>query len=212
MKSFVKKSLSKIHKKVEDRSEIEKRWVKIYQNSKESKFYSKIKKQLDLIPKQKFVLEHGCSIGNISKHLAKKHETVFGIDRSFSAISEAKKIKNKNLDFFVADSLEHPFARQKFGLILGLNLLEIIEPQKFLKILSKQMKKGTILLSDPYDYERANYSVKNQLNETQIRRTLQKNGFKITHNTKKPSNIPWNLTLNPRAELQYKVDLIIAKK
>ena len=212
MRTFVKKSLSKIHKKIEDRSEIEKRWARIYQNSKNSKFYLIIKKELDKIPKQKLVLEHGCSIGHISEHLAKKHELVFGIDRSFSAISIAKKRKIKNLDFFVADSLEHPFEGKNFGLIVGLNLLEIIEPTKLLKVLSKQIKNGTILFSDPYDYERANYSVKNQLDSSQIRKSLQKIGFKITSNTKKPSFIPWNLTLNSRAHLQYKTDLIIARR
>lgn len=212
MKTFVKNSLSKIQKNIEDRSTIEKRWARIYQNSKNSKFYSIIKKQLDTIPKQKLVLEHGCSIGHISEHLAKKHETVFGIDRSFSAITIAKKIKNKNLDFFVADSLDYPFGRQKFSLILGLNLLEIIEPKKLLKVLSKQLRKGTILLSDPYDYERANYSVKNQLDAPQIRKSLEKIGFKITPKTKKPSFISWNLSINSRAQLQYKTDLIIARK
>lgn len=212
MKSFIKKSLSQIHKNTEDRSLIEKRWARIYQNSINSKFYSIIRKNLDDIPKQNLVLEHGCSIGHISQHLSKKHEIVFGIDRSFSAISIAKKIKNKNLDFFVADSLDHPFGHQKFGLIVGLNLLEIIEPLNLLKVLSKQLKKGTILLSDPYDYERATYSVKNQLDSIQIRKTLQKIGFNIFPKTKKSSFIPWNLVINPRAQLHYNVDLITARR
>ena len=37
-------------------------------------------------------------------------------------------------------------------------------------------------------------------------------GFKINTKTKNPSYIPWNLKLNPRATLNYKVDLIIGKK
>ena len=212
MKSFVKKSLSKINKNIEDRSIVEKRWARIYENSFDTEFYSIIKKQLDYISKQKLVLEHGCSIGNISKYLAQKHELVLGIDRSFYAISKAKKSKNKNLDFFVADSLQHPFGRQEFGLIVGLNLLEIIEPTKLLKVVSKQVKKGTIILSDPYDYERSSYSVKNQLDSKQLRKLLQKYGFKITPKTKKPNFIPWNLTINSRAQLQYKTDLIIARR
>ena len=212
MKSFVKKTLSKIHKNVEDRSLIEKRWVGIYQSNKNSRFYTTIKKQLENIPRKNLVLENGCSIGQISEFLSKKHGNVFGIDRSFSAIIEAKKIKKENLDFFVADSLEHPFGRQKFGLVVGLNLLEIIEPSELLEVLSKQVTKGTILLSDPYDYERGNNSVKISLDSKEIRKSLQSLGFKISSNTKKPSFIPWSLKLNSRATLQYKEDLIIASK
>lgn len=51
-----------------------------------------IKDSLDKIPKSILVLEHGCSIGSVTKNLAQKHETVFGIDQSFFAISEAKII------------------------------------------------------------------------------------------------------------------------
>ena len=110
MKQFMKKSLSKL-KKLDDKSSIEERWAKIYMASKKAKFYSTIRKKLAKLPKSKVALEHGCSIGTISKFMAKNNDIVFGIDNSFSAISIAKKNKIKNLDYFVADSLEHPFAK-----------------------------------------------------------------------------------------------------
>ena len=211
MKSFVKKSLAKVRKPKEDRTSIEKRWAKIYQNSQKSKFYSEIKKSLRKIPKSQLALEHGCSIGNISKFLAIRSKIAFGIDRSFNAISIAKKNFAKNLDYFVADSFSHPFGRQKFDLIVALNMLELIEPKQFLKTVSQQTSKF-VFLSDPYDFDRGIHSIKTPMDSTLLRKELKKHKFSIINSTKKPSFIPWNLQINSRATLQYKVDLIVGKK
>jgi 2-polyprenyl-3-methyl-5-hydroxy-6-metoxy-1,4-benzoquinol methylase len=212
MKKFVKNSLSQIKKTVDDSSRVEKNWVRIYQNSKNSKFYTTVRKITDTLPKSEFALEHGCSIGLISAYLAKNHTTVFGIDSSYSSILHAKKSKKQNLDFFVADSLEHPFGSKKFGLVVALNLLELVEPTKLLKTISTQIQNGTVLFSDPYDYERGINSVKNPIFENEIRNKLIHLGFSISPLTKKPSFIQWNLNLNSRASLYYKVDLILGKK
>ena len=91
-------------------------------------------------------------------------------------------------------------------------MLEIVEPSFLLKIISNQISNGFIFLSDPYDYERGKNSVKNPLNENQIREILCRNKFQITKSTKKPSKINWNLKINDRTQLNYKVDIIIAKK
>jgi 2-polyprenyl-3-methyl-5-hydroxy-6-metoxy-1,4-benzoquinol methylase len=213
MRSFVKQTLSKIRKNPSDQSVIEKRWSEIYKQNKNSKFYSKIKEHLRTIENSGVVLEHGCSIGIVAQHLAKTHQVVFGIDKSYSAISEAKKSKMKNLDFFVADSLEHPFGKTKFDLVLGLNLFELIEPRMLLKLLAGQMrKKGWLVLSDPYDFDRGTKSVKEPLYEDSIRKEIARHGITITKKTTKPSNLLWNLRLHKRANLQYKVDLIMGKK
>ena len=212
MKGFIKKSLSKVKKNIEDRSLLEDRWAKIYKNNAKSTFYSVIKKSLKSIPKSKLVLEHGCSIGLISDFLAQRHDLVFGIDSSYHGILAAKKTKRKNLDFFVADSIFHPFGKQKFGLVVALNLLEIVEPSKLLKIISNQISNGAVLLTDPYDFERGKRSVKNPLYAKEIRQKLQDLGFNVTSKTRKPSFIPWNLKINERATLNYKVDLVIGKK
>ena len=209
LKSFVKKSLTA---KDIDRSNIEEKWARIYQNSKTSKFYSTIKKNLDSIPSSKLVLEHGCSIGIVTNHLANSSDTVFGIDRSFSAIQIAKKQFKSNLDYFVADSLSPVFGKLQFDLVLALNVLEIIEPKVLLKSISKQITKGHFVLSDPYDFDRGPGSVKNPLDASSLRTTLKNLGFRISNSTKNPSFIPWNLKLNPRATLNYKVDLVISQK
>ena len=91
MKKYLKHSLSNCRRKMDDRASLEKRWSKIYQNSQKSKFYSIIRNELDALPKSRLVLEYGCSIGAISSFLADANQNVFGIDRSFNAISVAKK-------------------------------------------------------------------------------------------------------------------------
>ena len=210
MKSFIKKSLKNI-KKLEDKTDVEERWARIYQSNTRAKFYSIIRKKLGKLSEAKFALEHGCSIGTISNFMAKNNEITFGIDQSFSAILIAKKHQAKNLDFFVADSLEHPFGNQKFGLVVMLNLLELVEPNELVKIASKQTN-DTLILSDPYDYDRGKHSVKHQFTPETLRVELQKNHFRISQDTKKPSHIPWNLTLNPRTRLDYRVDIVVCKK
>jgi SAM-dependent methyltransferase/uncharacterized protein YbaR (Trm112 family) len=209
LKSFIKKSLNT---KDNDRSYIEEKWARIYQNSKTSKFYDTIKKNLDALPSSKLVLEHGCSIGLVTSHLANSCDLVIGVDRSFSAIQIAKKQFKSNLDYFVADSLSPVFGKLQFDLILALNVLEIIEPKVLLKSISKQISKGYFVISDPYDFDRGSNSVKNPLDASSLRMNLNSLGFKILHSTKNPSNIPWNLKLNPRATLNYKVDLVIGQK
>jgi len=157
LKSFVKKSFNT---KNNDLNNLEEKWARVYQNSKTSKFYSTIKHNLDSLHSSKLVLEHGCSIGTVTSHLANSNELVFGVERSFSAIQIAKKQFKDNLDYFVADSLSPVFGKLQFGLVLALNVLEIIEPKILLKSTSKQITKGYFVISDPYDFDRGPVSVK----------------------------------------------------
>jgi len=210
LKSFVKSSLKKINRQTTDVTPIEKRWVTTYKNSLKSKFYNHVKNSIKKLSKSDLVLEHGCSIGYITHYLAQKHDIVFGIDQSFFAIAEAKKNNIKNMDCFVANSLSTPFGKRKFGLVVMLNMLELIEPLDFLKVISTQLK-GTLVISDPYDFERGKDSVKHRVDEKSLRSELKKLGFVLAQNTNKPSFIPWKLNVNSRLSLNYKVDLVIAR-
>ncbi len=78
--------------------------------------------------------------------------------------------------------------------------------------MSKQISTGYFVISDPYDFDRGANSVKKSLDEATLRTNLCNLGFKLLSKTKNPSYIPWNLKLNSRATLNYKVDLIIGKK
>lgn len=210
LKSFVKKSLKEINKNTTDVTKVEERWVQTYKNSLKSKFYSHMRDHIRNLPRYVAVLEHGCSIGYIAKELAKRHDLVFGVDQSFFAILEAKKSNYANLDFFVANSLKPPFGERKFGLVVALNILELIEPLDFLNLISSQVK-GTIIISDPYDFERGQNAVKNKLDSKLLRLEIERRGFKLINETKKPRFIPWRLNINSRLSLNYKVDLVIAR-
>ncbi len=212
MKKFLKNSLTRNIKSIEDRTNLEERWTNIYQNSRRSRFYSTIKNELDTLPNSKLVLEYGCSIGIMSSFLADSSQTVFGVDRSFSAIKIAIKESKENLDYFVADSLSPLFGKTKFDLILALNLLDLVEPVDLLKQISAQIQQGNLVITDPYDHDRGQNSVKRPVDENTLRQNLRNLKFRITSNTDSPSNIPWNLKLNPRTTLNYKVDLVMAEK
>jgi len=212
MKKFLKHSLVNSKRNTDDRTTLEERWSKIYQSSQKSKFYSIIKNELSVLPASKLVLEYGCSIGTMSSFLANSSQNVFGIDRSFSAISIAKKSQKENLDYFVADLMSDVFDKTKFDLILALNVLELVEPQDLLEHISKQILKGIFVISDPYDFDRGKHSVKRSLDELTLRSSLEDLGFTLSAKTKKPSYLTWNLKINSRSTLNYKVDFIIAKK
>jgi hypothetical protein len=211
IKSLIKKSLQGIKHTGDDTTELEKNWVAIYKKSKHTSFETKVKNIIRTLPKCVSVIEHGCSIGTTSEILAKYNGQVFGIDKSFFALLETKKRKIKNSDFLLADSLSHPFGNKKFELSVALNVLELIEPMKLLNIIAHQTRRF-LILSDPYDYKRGKNSVKEKLDAKSLRMHLTKMGFKFLHNTNKPSFIPWKLIVNDRLELNYKVDLILAKK
>lgn len=212
LKFFLKDSLSASPKPTDDKTGLETRWSNIYQNSKGSKFYSQIKKNIIDLPRSKLVLEYGCSIGTITSVLADYNDMVFGIDTSFSALSIAKKSSKQNLDYILADSLSPIFGKLQFDLIFALNLLELIEPSDLLNHISQQISHGYFIISDPYDFDRGDNSVRKPLDELTLRTNLENLGFKISPKTKNPSFITWNLKLNSRATLNYKVDLVITTK
>jgi len=212
MKQFIKQILSKIKKNDNDFFLTEKRWTNIYLANKNSLFYKTIKSHLAKIPPKSFVIEYGSSIGIISNILGKKHQHVFGLDTSFSALLEAKKKSPRTCEYILSDVLQHPFGKKKFDLIIALNLFELVEPLSLLNTISSQIRNGLIFLSNPYDYDRGKNSVKYPLYEKQIRKTLIQKKFLITKSTKSSSNIVWNLKINKRTNLVYKVDIISGVK
>ena len=139
-------------------------------------------------------------------------ELVFGVDRSFSALRYAKQEYKNNLDYVVSDILSPVFGKSQFDLVLALNILELVEPVELLDHVSKQISYGYFVITDPYDFDRGVNSVRKPLDETTLRVNLKDLGFDILPKTQIPSNIPWDLNLNSRATLNYKSDLVIAKK
>jgi hypothetical protein len=211
IKSLIKKSLQKISHIGDDTSDLEKNWTRIYKKSKQTVFKAKITNAIRMLPRCGLVVEHGCSIGTTSEILAKHHDMIFGIDKSFFALVEAKKRKIQNADFFLADSLSSPFDKTQFDCVVALNVLELIEPLQLLQVMNLQAHRF-VVLSDPYDYERGKSSVKVRLDEISIRKKLRQSGFKLIQKSNVSQFIPWHLDVNPRLTLDYKVDLIVASR
>jgi 2-polyprenyl-3-methyl-5-hydroxy-6-metoxy-1,4-benzoquinol methylase len=213
LKSFVKLALSKAKKGIDDISLIEKRWAQIYTKNKSSKFYLRMRRMLESLHPSGNAIEHGCSIGITAQHIAGLGMRVFGIDKSYYALSVAKQYADSSAEYVLADSMEHPFGKMQFDLVVGLNIFELIESKPLLKMLAGQTCQGGFLfLSDPYDFERGTKSVKEPLCEDSVRDEIKSYGFTITKKTQRPSRIAWNLHLYDRAVLQYLVDVVVAKK
>ena len=210
MRDHIRKTLSQMGTGAADMSRQEERWVGVYRSSSRSRFYTAVRKELDMVSYGSF-LEHGCSVGTVSRHAARHADLGFGIDRSFYAVLEAKRVRRRNLDYFVADSLEHPFGTRRFALVMALNMLDIVEPASLLDIVSEQAE-SLLLISDPYDFERAGGAVRRAVDEARIRDMIRGAGFAPLSGTSRPGRIPWSLALNPRARLNYRVDLIIARR
>lgn len=211
LRNYVKDVLKKVKHTWDDTADLDKRWVGIYRQSTRSKFYSQIRRSIQKLPVCDLVLEHGCSVGYVANHASRRHKTVIGIDKSFYGILEAKKHHTKNSDFIVADSLHPPFGNTKFNLVLALNLLDIIEPNELLSVVLRQADRF-LLLSDPYDFERGKGSVNQRITPEELRQKVLDAGFRLIQRTAKPAYIPWKLNVNPRLDLNYKVDMIVGKK
>ncbi|MDE1861743.1 MAG: methyltransferase domain-containing protein [Thaumarchaeota archaeon] len=211
MKDFFRRVLRGIVNAGNDTSGIEKRWVEIYRQSIRSRFYSFIGGLLEGLSPSGTMLEHGCSIGNVALKRRRTGGHVMGIDKSFYAILEAKKQRLTDSDFLVADSLEPPFGSKKFDTVLGLNLLDIVEPYPLIRTMADQVDRY-LVLSDPYDFERGKLSVREKVSPEGVRSYLENIGFKMIHHTEEPAQIPWRIKVNSRLELDYKVDVIVAER
>ncbi len=81
----------------------------------------------DNIEEASNVLDVGCSIGNVTYHVAKKAQNVVGIDINRNDIETAKKIYNRNnIKYIHGDAVKYKF-KNKFDYAILSNILEHIK-------------------------------------------------------------------------------------
>ena len=110
----------------------------------------RIQKILELIGRNKTVLDLGCQDGSITKLIKQQNNLVYGIDISIEAIRLAKKsgIKIYKLD------LENKFPRylyNRFNIVFAGEIIEhIYDTDKFLENIREVLKeKGNLIITTP---------------------------------------------------------------
>ncbi|MDP9196975.1 MAG: class I SAM-dependent methyltransferase [Thermoproteota archaeon] len=161
-------------------------------------------------------LDVGCSVGAASLMMASKFSFVFGIDSSFSFITESRKrMKEKdirNVEFLVCDSSKMPFELHLFDVILALNIIGRVDLEKTLLSFNRLIKpNGKLIFADPYDQSRE--QIKSGMDPGRLRSVLEKSGYEVTvKNKKNESFIPWIIKVNERCYIFYFLDFIEARR
>ena len=161
-------------------------------------------------------LDVGCSVGSAALMIARKLSFVYGIDLSYSFISEArrrmKEMNISNAEFLVCDSAKMPFSQQYFDSIVALNLVGRLDLEKTIASINKAIKPdGRLYMADPYDNNIQHTN--SQITGTQLRDILEKSGYTLSvKNKKNESYIPWIIKINDRCYLFYFVDFIEARR
>lgn len=88
------------------------------------------------------VLEYGCATVDVSKSLAPKAKTVFGIDISNVAIEKAKEGKPDNSDFAVMNAEEMTFEDEKFDFVFGCGIIHHLDIEKSAREIHRVLKPG----------------------------------------------------------------------
>jgi SAM-dependent methyltransferase len=93
----------------------------------------------------KKILEVGCGSCDILKRLGNKGYDIFGIDKSKTAVINARR---KGLKIKLADVLKNPYKDETFDLVFSVSVAEHLEnPAKFLKECIRVTKKNRYVLT-----------------------------------------------------------------
>lgn len=136
----------------------------------------------------------------------------------------------QDVDFWACDALSLPFPSGTFAAVVGLNVLDCVQsPHDLLAALPRLLAdQGKAILSTPYDWSPAATPVEAWLgghsqrgetagaSEPVLRALLTADahpasieGVRIVA---EESAIPWRVRLHERAAMEYRVDLVVAKR
>ena len=188
------------------RGGIERRWAAIYASNSKSPMYDTVSRYMSELSYDS-MLEIGCSTGNLLRRI--KYGTAStGVDRSFPALTYAQK-SLPEARYILADINGGEFGAH--DMVAALNILELVEPATLLQFMAAHTTKYMVL-ADPYDYARGDNTVNVPMNGIEVREYIRDLGFDISRDTAEPSFIPWNIRINSRISMRYKVDIIVAKR
>ncbi len=169
-------------------------------------------KTIDFVKKQKEkILDLGCATG---RHFAKTKAEIYAVDFSEKMIKyaklKAKKLKIKNIRFFVSDATKLPFKDNLFDAAICVAVLHCIPTkkarQKALKELFRVLKPKAQARIIVWNKESGRFKNKNKedyikwrdkgkryyyfYTEDELEKELKKIGFKINFQTSKLNDMP----------------------
>lgn len=190
------------------RGSAERRWAAIYMSNGDSRLYDEVAGRLSGLPGES-VLELGCSVGALAGRMGGTAMTC--VDISFPALVHAAR-QYPHARYVLADVGDGVFgAHGTYDTVVALNVLDIVEPSVLLKTMARCARRH-IVLADPYDYQRGPDTVGGQMSALEVRRYVERLGFGVTDDTKKPSYVPWTIRINARTAVRYLVDVIVAER
>lgn len=116
--------------------------MSVYSEFNNNPYGSQVK-VIEMVGKEKKVLEIGCATGRISQRLSENGCKVFGIEIDTKSATQARKYCEEVIKADIETILELPYQKKFFDIILLSNILEHLKsPQDTLNFLLKYLKDG----------------------------------------------------------------------
>ena len=203
------------------------------------------------------VIDIGCAVGRSSFELAAgSDQLVLGVDTNFSMLRLAQRVlsdgivrypqrrvgivydrreftaefnNSDRVDFWACDGLALPFSTGRFGLAVGLNVLDSVSsPRDLLESISRMLRPaGSAILACPYDWSQSVTPIEAWIgghsqrgpghgaSESLLRSLLTPDahpqsvqGLQITNER---TDFPWHTRIHDRSSMTYSVHLVTAE-